>query len=121
LRIPHWLPWKNLGSFMWVSTVVICDFCQSYRHLVQVCSLMNSTDYISYLQSLFINSYKLYMCNAQGSLICTSSEPHSQAQNATLQISAGTFHPNLYKTIYYILFFCRHIFLRSVLADTKCF
>ena len=40
----------------------------------------------------------------QGSLICTNSERRSQAQNLTHQISAGTFYPNLFMTIYYILF-----------------
>ena len=56
----------------------------------------------------------------QSSLIYASGECRSKVQNATFQISVGTFHPNQYVTIYYILFFCRHIFLRSALAGTKC-
>ena len=34
-------------------------------------------------------------------------ECHSQAQNATLKISEGTFHPSLYMAINYILFFLK--------------
>ena len=40
----------------------------------------------------------------QGLWTCASRECRPQAQNLTHQISAGTFHPNLFMTICYILF-----------------
>jgi len=48
------------------------------------------------------------MCH--GSLIYTSCEYSSQAQNPTHHISVGICHPNLYVTFYYILFFLQIYF-----------
>ena len=41
----------------------------------------------------------------QSPLICASGECLSQAQNATLEISVGTFQPNLYMTFCFIILF----------------
>ena len=54
--------------------------------------------------------------NLKGSLICAIGERHSLVQSATLQISASTFHPNLYTTIVYVT--CKKL-LRGLATD--CF
>jgi len=59
--------------------------------------------------------------NTQSSLIYAGVECRSLAQNGSLQITAGPFHPYLFWPSITIYFSCRHICLRSALAGTKYF